>query len=516
MAEKTGGRIASRARRLLAPTIGFYVVVVLVIVLPLYLVVVTERTGSTTDPVDSPVWFLQAIVIAWSGFRLSTLYVGGKPSLIALTMWAYVYVFLGLAPLAQLLTGETPGSGSIGGDEAYTANVIVVVGGAAWEVGRWIGRRAGRPTMLAGSFHPPRSAALKPLGFNLTRLKWLTVFAVACTLYYIGSVGVGTLFLLRQERGEVVNQEFTGTATQIVAAFATVPLLVAVLGLIQARRSGAHVNLAVLLGLTSLLILVVNPISSSRFTLGVFYGSILIVTFGLADTARRFRLLTVLLLVGIIGLFPYADKFRNETSAVRSEQPSLVEQFSSKLDYDSYPQIALTARYVEANGHTMGRQALGAATAAVPRLWWPDKPLDTGIVLGQFAGYWFLSISAPLWAEAWIDGGYAWLMVVFALLGLLSWRLDRAYALAVRSGSGLWYAAVPTFALYQVMTLRGSFLQQTPRLVLLIVLFWFVAERRRPTSELSRDADVERAPGVEPPEAASSGSHSGRRERHGD
>jgi hypothetical protein len=447
-----------------------YLAVALAIAFPAYITATATSSGDATAQPIGGVWILQAIVIAWSSIRLASLYLSGSPRLMNLTFWLYVYVFLGIAPWAQMSTGSAPGAGYATQSNELATTSMVLVGVAFYELAGFIARR----TEARNRFTAERDFATQGL--------WILAFVgLAFSAYYIASVGFETLFQYRADRFNAATGELGGSqVTSIISTLAVIPTLIAAIGFIHKRREQGQGYLVMIPLLVIDVLLLSNPISSSRFTFGVYVGSLLIVIFKLTATPTRVRGLIVGALVVLVLVFPYGDKFRNDNTvnSIYSTQ-SIANQLSTKLDYDSYEQIALTDRYVASNGHTYGRQEFGALLAPVPRAVWSGKPEDTGVVLGVFAGYSFTSISAPLWAEAWIDGGWPWLALVFFGLGFVSSRLDSGYQLGRLRQAGALYGAVPVLALYSIMTLRGSLLQQMSSLMVIVVCFWVIARKQK-------------------------------------
>jgi oligosaccharide repeat unit polymerase len=471
-ARRSGDSAASGADGADAPqrgawTTGLVVGTVLVVLLPYYVVSTAGRQASLLPEYQTALLLCFGITTL-AGAALARLLWSGRPDFFLLTLSAYTYVFLGIAPIAQLRAHAAPGSRYILASEATTSSALILSALAVYYLFYRLNSR--RPA--------DRGATVRGVAFGrlvLTTSGGMLMFAI-----YVFVVGAGTLFAYRSERGTAAHAALGGTSfTALVAALATVPVFVAILGFIQSRRQGRRVDFMVMAVLTAMVLLISNPISTSRFTFGVFVGSLVIVGFKLGSTPARFRAVVIGLVTALLIVFPYADYFRNAQTAELSRQPGLAQQYLESLDYDSYAQVALTVRYVQQNGHTHGKQALGGLLAPVPRSIWPAKPRDTGIVLGEFAGYAFTSISAPLWAEAYIDGGWVATLLLFAALGWFSAWADRRYRASVATGYGVFGIAVPAVALYQIMTLRGSFLQQAPRLMLLLGLFWFISAHTR-------------------------------------
>jgi hypothetical protein len=461
--------------RLWAANGGVLLFLVLAAGMPLYVYGARPEFSSQlrVDEPSAVTVAAQVLVIVLSAARLAHLYVTGRPKLLLLTFHLYVYVFLGIAPLSQLLTGRAPGRAAIPESVQLPLIGIVLVGTLAYEGGRLL-RRSREATAGASG---PRRTTVPMLDFDRKRILLLAVVGLAFAAYYVASVGPSSFLESRASSRQASQGALgEGVGRLVITALGTVPVLIAVLGILDLRRRGYGRYTPLLLLLLVPTLLIANPVGASRFWFAVVIGTLFVVGLRMAATPRRFRVFLVLATTALVLVFPYADRYRN-ISGEQGAQPSVAEQYASKLDYDSYAQIGVARRYVLERGHTNGRQALGAVLAPVPREYWESKPRDTGIVLGQYAGYSFLSISAPLWAEAYLDGGWVFLVVVFVGLGYVSAYADAAYRLALQRGSALVLALVPTFAFYQVMSLRGSFLQQSSRLLLFAFCFWFVADR---------------------------------------
>jgi hypothetical protein len=99
-------------------------------------------------------------------------------------------------------------------------------------------------------------------------------------------------------------------------------------------------------------------------------------------------------------------------------------------------------------------------------------------VLAERRGYSFSNLSAPLWAEGYINFGIIGVVVLFFVFGVLVQRLDSQGAAALRLGGAL---ALPASILpfYVFILLRGSLLQATGSLVVMIGSMWFIRTRDR-------------------------------------
>ena len=415
--------------------------------------------GFASPPTRSA-WPLAAIFTGYAGIRLAWQVARGLPRLFEFSFWLFVYVFLGCAPLAEMRASSfrstTPTVNHALDVETYA---IIITGTLAFEVGYLLARQ--RPTRRQSVVEAipsgRRSIIMAALGL---------VFAA----YYIHRLGVHALFIPRNTAGAVLQSAFHSTSSSaIVSGLSFAPLLVSVPLMVQARMraSDGITPPRSLIAIASLVLLIeVNPISATRYTSGTVYGTLL-VTAGAAANRHRIRLLmcamTALILLG----FGLLASFHLSTSGGLNETPPL-QALATSGDFDSFDNINNTIAYVDINGSTNGRQSLGVLGFFVPRSMWHSKPPDTGVLLATSQGYQFSNISAPLWAELYINFLWPGVVVGFIATGYCLRRLsDRALALWHIVGRVNVTGIV--FPFYLLILLRGSLLQATGIFVMLLV-----------------------------------------------
>jgi hypothetical protein len=187
-------------------------------------------------------------------------------------------------------------------------------------------------------------------------------------------------------------------------------------------------------------------------------------------------LTTVLIMVFV---FPYADMFRRDNTDLRIR--GVVELLSTKGDYDSYPQLQNSVEYIQGNGYSYGFQAAAVVTFWIPRRLWEGKPTDTAIVVANDHGYKLTNLSEPLWGEAFINGGWCAVLALFGLLGFFIRSWDSGLRADLTGQT--WRAVVaPICAFYMFIVLRGSLLQATGYLAMLLACLLVVRARRRCTA----------------------------------
>ncbi len=391
--------------------------------------------------------------------------------------WIFVYTGMGLAPLAQLTTGRSTAL-AIQVDEGLLtlASFLTLLGCLCFDAAYHVRLRHRRPA-------PPRFRKLR----SLQTLRFFSVAAVGAALVYIVQVGgLGVFFLSREETSEAldaINPDSGQALRAIISAAGSVACLTALIFYIHVWRNRQRPLAAVDGALTAVLVvmnvIVNNPISNSRYwTLAVLFGLLLPLIRG------RKGIFNVMLAGGALGsilVFPLSDVTRRAAGTGTAVQFDSVWTTIATKDYDQFTMLANTLGYTQDHGLSWGQQALGPLFFWVPRVVWPDKPYDTGVEVGMWMNSVNLNLSAPLWAEAWINFGLIGLIVVFAGLGFLARRLDAGFRMDILSRGSVGYLGISIFAGYLFILLRGSLLQSMGRLMILtlsILILTAVADRK--------------------------------------
>ncbi|WP_254667789.1 hypothetical protein [Streptomyces griseus] len=430
--------------------------------------VVAVQPGS--DVRDTAFW-LQLVLTCYSGTRLATMILSTHRRLLQGVFWMFVYIAMGVAPLAQVVIGRTPTPMVGPRSDLVTAVALIIVGCAAFDLGSLLASR--RPLRRG------RGTRLGPATAHRVRLRLLALVAFAASAFYVLKVGGPAVFFSsRQEisasvavSGVASPESNVGSA--FLKGFGTVPALLALLFYTrrlatsrQARRSPSTVLVWVALLLLNAL--VNNPVSNARYWFVTVLVSLLFTAF--PSSAAMYRTVLTTGVVGALVLFPYADRFRYDDAGRRPAQASSVFEPLTTKDYDQTVMFANTVSWVDTQGHTYGRQLAGSALFFVPRAVWSGKPKDTGVRVGEWMGLNMTNLSAPLWTELWVDFGASGMAGGLALVGYVAARTDRRYALAVtRAGPGpgsVLAVAAPLIAGYTFILLRGPLLQAAGKLAI--------------------------------------------------
>jgi hypothetical protein len=467
-----GGRGAGRSapgvpRAVLSRALAVPLVVALVGLLPGY-VVAQPGTGRH----DTAFW-LQLALTPYAGARLSAMVLARRRRLVQGAFWLFVYVAMGVAPLAQAVIGQVPTPVVGPPSDTASAVALVLVGCVAFDAGALLARHRPAPRVRPPVKEPPR------LSLSRRRLWLLVALAYAgSTLCIVKLGGPAVFFTSRQGISESVKASgLTGSGgdshvgSAFVRGFGTVPALLALLFLVRwtvtsrvPRRSPAV--LLALAGLVVLNVIVNNPVSNPRYWFLTVVFSLLFTAFPTSPVVYRTALVAGV--VAALVLFPFLDRFRYDSGgAHRVQSTSVLEPLTLK-DYDQVGMFANTLTFVKAGaGHSGGRQLASDVLFFVPRSVWRGKPLDSGVRVGRWMGMTNSNLSSPLWAELWLDFGPLGMTGGFLAVGYAGARLDRRYARRTLEEGGPGTVAavvVPLVAGYSFILLRGPLLQAAGRI----------------------------------------------------
>lgn len=447
------------------PYAGWVIATVVLLVLGILLPVMFA--GLSGRSFGEPALSLSMFVAIYAAVRLATLLLRGRDSLIQLTFWIYVYLWLGLAASAQVSANRFPiPFQAFDRSLQVKALVGVVIGIVAYDLGTLLGRRSKGSSWIGRS--------VERLEIAPRRVWVVAVAGIAYPLYSTLQTGLAVRF---SSRATATNTIFKAQPAQrldllqnkasglIQVALLWLPAFLALYLLTYLYRStklgGADLpgewqwfasrrarRLLVVLVVVN--ILVNNPQSNPRAR---FAGVViaLVIAFFPTGRAARFRLGALGLLGLTIIVFPYAAVFRYDQRNLAFT--SLSDQLSGSPDYGMFQQELNGLVYTDANGYTLGRQISGAILSPVPRVLWPSKPVDTGNLISRTE---LINASSDLWTEANIDFGFAGIAVLFLGYGYLSKIFDDAYDQRDRRRATVIGAAVPLFAAFQIFLVRGA------------------------------------------------------------
>ena len=446
-------------REILDRTVFVWAVLALCGLLPIVLVLgIGDR-----PPVPFNAAVLQYAILLWAGLRLAGIAGAGKARPTTTIFWLYVYVWLGLAGFTQLLSGHSPPSWPmpLPAETVVRTQLVILAGLVAVELG-------------ALTRSAPRRRFLPRRTISGRAVVWLGIYALVTFPFWLHQLGGASALLTSRENLSAAVYGDGKAQAGLIVAFSTVPTFMAAYTLWLSRRYrlvARGLSGLLLCAVVAINVLINSPIAMPRFWTGTI---VVAVIFGTAWVRKhgRIRIVIAGALIATIVLFPYGAYFRYNSGF--KPVSGVTATLETKSDYDSYQMIGAAVQRAERRGHTMGRQTTGALLFFVPRSQWPSKPLDTGAELTGEAGLVYTNVSAPLWAEAYLDFGFLGVILIFALYGRFMRRLDDLFLNATTPFALI---AAPVIAGYSVIILRGSLLQAMVRLFAIALCLWIVSRK---------------------------------------
>lgn len=384
----------------------------------------------------------------------------GADRWLVLAFHAFVYVFFGIAPLAQIGAGSLRWVLVSSPDLLATAAAICAVGVFSFDLALFT------TTSLWHQGTNSRTSGITAPGNPWDRgLTFLALLSVVSIAVFVAIGGLPLVLSSREQMNAVMCPAGTDLANcGILFAVVRVPpamlAILAACGL--AVRSRSLRRWCLLLGGIGLF-LTANPVSTARFWFGAVAVGLVGVT--LARMLLGRIILWSLLPAALLLVFPTLSFGRAAGwSASLSVDPTAVVQSE---DYDAFQEIVNGVVYTQLYGMQDGQQLATSLLFFVPRSIWPDKGQATGELVSRSLGLLYnTNVSAPLWEEGFVDFGLLGTVVLLASTGVLVGVLTNiARDLGPR---GLLVGALlPTLAGYAIFLLRGALLPAIGPLVVI-------------------------------------------------
>ncbi|MEJ2866270.1 hypothetical protein WCD74_00745 [Actinomycetospora sp. OC33-EN08] len=463
----------------LVPLLGY--VVLLAVPTTLFFVPVLEAQPTLGVPA-----LLFAVAVVYSATRLLGLMWQARPQWLTIGFWIFTYCWIAVAGLTQALADANPLGVTLTRDDQLLQGLVVLVGMICFDVGSRVRPAQPRPPRR---FLDPRRVVL--LGWTSVVLSPLFVLVLGGPAALLSSREAVTDSLSDQGLLSAASGDAIGGT---LATVANVLTYIAMLTLgkllvddrVLRRVVSNQLLFALLVGLN---LLINNPISNSRFWA---FTVILGVLYLWRRTARPLMLAAFVtgFAMATLVVFPYLDAYRVSESTARQYNVRLndfsnpVDYVLAKTDYGSVTDVGIALRVTDQHGFSYGEQLLGDVLFWFPRALWPDKPVNTTVLIAHQIGYEFTNLDSPLWAEGWIDFGWVGVVAFLGGAGIVARRLDdsllRARLLALDGRTPLAAVGVPAIAGYEFILLRGSLLQAMARIVVMVGLLWLLSRRENP------------------------------------
>jgi hypothetical protein len=410
------------------------------------------------------------MIMLYTAVRLAWLAAQGRPHLLRITFFVFIYVWVGLAGTAQIIADEYPWAPLHKEEDVLPGVLQVALALVAFEAG-YLWFRLRPPTAPRGT------GVLQGLNLVISNraMVWLTIVACGLTLFGMATFGFDNLFITRAAMDAVWHKAGSKAESLVASTLLRAPSLVAfnVIAYNALRRwrtlnqQGKRFYFVLGVFMAGVYFVANYPPAQSRFWLGAV---VLTPAFALPRWHRWFAPVWILAFASVLTVvFPYMDLFRQSpTVEAAFRQLNLNEAVTKKLlhkaDYDVFQMTLDSCRvHDKREGSSMGDNLKGAALFWVPRAIWRDKPWGTGQTVAEAVGRSYTNLSAPLWMEffyafGWV--GIGGLMLLYARACAWGESLFERSLMPGASDS-LSRLLVPYWAAFHMFILRGDLLNAT-------------------------------------------------------
>lgn len=329
--------------------------------------------------------------------------------MLTIMFWLFGYIFLVVSAVAQQGQGIFPWLDFYNSDQLDYAWFIVFVGFVSF---------------FCGGMNHFRSLKNFSYSVSIVKMKFFFVFSVVVTITAIIFYGgFRILFVPREEMFAIFEGDVA--KTMILQAMIRIPMFICSVLLLQGlmyklRARTLNLPYVILLLLTMITVFVINnPVSTPRFWLACIFITYMLIVCENFFSGFNFKVACIVILMMLVA-FPVSDVFRRTTSVSvfdYAAEQNITESILVSPNFDAFQQLVNTISYTDAHGHTWGAQSFSALLFWMPRSIWEGKAISTGELVGINSNYDYLNLSAPLWAEMYIDFGLFGVLFVFYILG---------------------------------------------------------------------------------------------------
>lgn len=433
------------------------------------LILLFNRTGYITVDMSFLLNLLLLVSLLFLIFRRRAL------GIFAVSVWAFHFVFLWLAPLIQTRLGSYPNTMYFDEKLVVQTNLLVFVFLSAFIIASLFGER--EPIKRLISYHIENRISLRT---------FMVVFVL--TLIILGLFFKKVFPYFHPNFGVLSTRNETQVYNLIVRKFLFNFPIFLTLWILTDGRKRIKSNLIytiIVLVVISLLLVFKNPLIERRNALGPIYLSILLLFFRTILKNKVYLsvlLATALLVFSLVQPLTHLQNAflaqRFASFAERARAIDLKDAFN-QLDYDSWSMGMAGVEYVSTNGPTYGRQMIGSLLFFIPRSWWNAKPTGSGHLVAEkllMARYsmWFSNLSFPLFAEGYINFGVLGVILFGWILGRASAKIDSY--LTSRGEYGFADSVIIYIAFHMIFMLRGDLMSSFAYLIGFLLAVWFLPQ----------------------------------------
>ena len=288
------------------------------------------------------------------------------------------------------------------------------------------------------------------------RLLTVYFFSLPLILSQLGGVS----FLFKRVRVSQIGEVLPISLNAVLLAFLYVPPLIVILILLYVREKISTSTWIFRLLFVWILILS-NPLGNARQTtlflllpLAFFY-------------LNKWPRLSIYFFSLLAMFFIFSAGLVNRYSG-QIQIPKLTI-ISRDGDFDAFAQLANGLKAVSLGAFPIFEQFLGSLFFFVPRSFWDEKPIDTGVEIAQTFSLKFQNLSAPWILEAYANARLIGVVIISILMGYQLTKLEIGANADIRK-----FLLSSMISGFLFILLRGSLLQATGRVAFSVVVIFYL------------------------------------------
>lgn len=340
-----------------------------------------------------------------------------RPFTLGSSHWVFILFFFFLAALTQYITHQHPVQNDVGAfdQEALYANGLILL----WSLGFLTSYQAIQRRLKKTPVRLPGEAERAP---NYFLLIGLIGFATVVSILVYGLTA-----LMSRYDASRAGAQLDSPVQGLIGHFCRYITILCFCLIVMHKRPKSLMYWIAIAVAAAASFLTDDPISVPRFLAGTLALAVL------CTFLRRVRSsglwLPITLVAGLILVMPVLNLTRNtHLSNINwaAYSPADVATTLTDGDFDAYQMMCNTV-HMPGDQITWGDQLYGSLLFFVPRTLWPDKPVTSGIYVGNYYDLGFVNFSEPLPAEGYVNFGIPGVLLFAVIFGLLLGWADHAY-----------------------------------------------------------------------------------------
>ena len=378
--------------------------------------------------------------------------------------YIFIIVFMVFIPVNDRFNNNIYWGGSeLGMDSFLYVNLIIIFSILAFMIGCILSKRLIFVEYLEKKFQRNYDINI------ISRIIFLATSSFICYLIYVNNDKDMFAVLFRGYVSDDFQPSVNVKALLLFESYFIRPMPALIMLIYYVNLAGKKILLAdkVILFLLFFNTLVfIFPTSVARFLVATVYISILLTFTNVFD--RKARMITILI-GGIFFVFPLINTFRHFNPNDFTITYNL--SFLNEGHFDGYQNFV---RLTELNIISYGYQLIGVLLFFFPRSIWADKPIGSGSLLADHAGYWSSNIALPFLGEGYINFWIPGSLVFAFLLGFFLSGLDKSVWSLCRDKRSVLFVVYSIFFGQIFFVLRGDFLSSFAYTVGILCSFLFL------------------------------------------